>query len=210
MTRTDDDHRVAAIIKGLEQRIADLEEQDRSTGTPNLLRSETDRIVIDDSTLSVEEITLDTAKWNDIGLGEPSDDTISPPVVSLETTTPAPTPTLANTISMPVSTLSTSASVPDLSTTTTGGYSEGGYSEGPYGDPTTTDGGTTMTDGGGSSVFGMTSTTGWHTGTWGAYSAGDLIVVSGETHTIPTGTVEPYIGVRVDGILEADGVLETE
>lgn len=69
MTRTDDNHRVAEIIKGLEERIADLEEKDRGTVTPNLLRSHTDRVVVDDSQITVKEQNLESLTWNDAQTG---------------------------------------------------------------------------------------------------------------------------------------------
>lgn len=64
MTRRNDNHRVAKIIKGLEQRIADLEEKDRTESTPNLLRSLTDRVTVTDTISNVREKQLDTAQWN--------------------------------------------------------------------------------------------------------------------------------------------------
>lgn len=64
MTRRDDNHRVAEIIKGLEERIADLEERDRSDANPTLLRSITDRVTVNDVLPTPREKQLQTAMWN--------------------------------------------------------------------------------------------------------------------------------------------------
>ena len=65
MKRRDDNHKVAKIIKGLEQRIADLEEQDRQESTPNLLRLLIDQVTADDTLNAPREHTLTTGEWND-------------------------------------------------------------------------------------------------------------------------------------------------
>lgn len=65
MTRNDDDHKVARIIKGLEERIANLEETDRSSSIPTLLRTKTDRVTVSDPTPTVTETQLQRARWND-------------------------------------------------------------------------------------------------------------------------------------------------
>lgn len=65
MTRTDDNHRVAKIIKGLEERIADLEERDRDVGTPNLLRTFRDAITVADQPPETESVPLEPLLWND-------------------------------------------------------------------------------------------------------------------------------------------------
>lgn len=65
MTRTDDNYRVAQIIKGLEERIADLEEKDRETGTPNVLRTFHDQILVADQPPVTESIPLEPLLWND-------------------------------------------------------------------------------------------------------------------------------------------------
>lgn len=64
MTRRNEDHEVAKIIKGLEKRLADLEEKDRSSATPNLLRTVRDQVVADDSDITVVEHTLETGLWS--------------------------------------------------------------------------------------------------------------------------------------------------
>lgn len=64
MTIRNDNHRVANIIKGLEQRIADLEEQDRSDSTPTLLRTVIDRVTVNDRLPAPREKQLQTAMWN--------------------------------------------------------------------------------------------------------------------------------------------------
>lgn len=66
MTRNDTTHQVAEIIKNLEERIANLEEQDRSTTTPNLLRTQRDRVVVSDAATTVSSQELHTAHWRPI------------------------------------------------------------------------------------------------------------------------------------------------
>lgn len=65
MTLLDDDQRVAAIIKDLEQRIADLEETSRSSTTPNPLLSEYDRVTVGDRVVSVSSEPIGAFEWND-------------------------------------------------------------------------------------------------------------------------------------------------
>lgn len=60
----DDDHETARIIKDLEQRIADLEEQLRSDSTPNILISTTDQCAVSDSVRNVRERTINDLEWN--------------------------------------------------------------------------------------------------------------------------------------------------
>lgn len=67
MTITDDDHDVARIIKDLEERIADLERSGGGQTTPNLLRTESDRVTVGDTLNSVNAITLATATWDNKG-----------------------------------------------------------------------------------------------------------------------------------------------
>lgn len=64
MTHRDADHQIAEIIKGLEERIADLEGKDRAETTPILLRTIIDRIDVNDSVGTIREQQLQTAKWN--------------------------------------------------------------------------------------------------------------------------------------------------
>lgn len=64
MTRRDGNHKVAEIIKRHEKRLANLEEKDRSSGTPNLLRKVTDRVTVDDGAITVTKHTLETATWS--------------------------------------------------------------------------------------------------------------------------------------------------
>lgn len=65
MTLLDEDQRVAAIIKDLEDRISDLEEASRSSTTPNPLITERDRVVVGDRVASVSSSTVETLEWND-------------------------------------------------------------------------------------------------------------------------------------------------
>lgn len=60
----DDDHETARIIKDLEQRIADLEEQLRSDSTPNILISTTDQFAVSDSVRNVRERTVGDLTWS--------------------------------------------------------------------------------------------------------------------------------------------------
>lgn len=66
MTRRDDNHKTAQIIKSLEERLADVEEKDRTIGTPNVLRTERDRVEVGDLIESVEETALVDLRWNDV------------------------------------------------------------------------------------------------------------------------------------------------
>lgn len=63
MTITDDDHDVARIIKELERRISDLEEQSRSSRNPNILVTESDRILIGDRVDAVRVRQVGTMEW---------------------------------------------------------------------------------------------------------------------------------------------------
>lgn len=64
MSRRNENHRVARIIKQLEERISDLEEKDRSTTTPTLLRTVTDGLVCGEGTITVTSKSLSTARWS--------------------------------------------------------------------------------------------------------------------------------------------------
>lgn len=64
MTRRDGNHKVAEILKDLEDRLGNLEEKDRSASTPNLLRNASDRVHVGDTVTAVNEKALDTAEWN--------------------------------------------------------------------------------------------------------------------------------------------------
>lgn len=65
MVLTDDDHEAARIIKELEQRVADLEEQSRSTPKPNFLITEREQIGVGDRIGEVTVHELTTAMWDD-------------------------------------------------------------------------------------------------------------------------------------------------
>lgn len=64
MPLKDDNHETARIIKDLERRIADLEEQLRSDSTPNILTSVSDETAVDDNVSSVRERTIGDLEWN--------------------------------------------------------------------------------------------------------------------------------------------------
>lgn len=66
MTKTDPNHRIAAIIKDLEERIANLEEQDRSTSTPNLLRTQRASVVVNDGQTTTTTHSLSAATYQQI------------------------------------------------------------------------------------------------------------------------------------------------
>lgn len=71
MPLKDDDHETARIIKDLERRIADLEEQLRSDSTPNILVRVVDEIAVGDSVTSVRRRTTGTLQYDnpDTGYG---------------------------------------------------------------------------------------------------------------------------------------------
>lgn len=64
MTLHDDNHNVAKIIKDLEDRIANLEQEDRDDSVPKVLRKVTDSITVGDSVQSVHTATLEGATWD--------------------------------------------------------------------------------------------------------------------------------------------------
>lgn len=65
MTLLDEDQRVAAIIKDLEERVADLEEASRASTTPNPLITERDRVTVGDRVGGVDATQVGTFEWND-------------------------------------------------------------------------------------------------------------------------------------------------
>lgn len=67
MTITDDNHDIARIIKDIEARVSDLERSGGGQTTPNLLRTEDDRVTVGDSLVSVNQIDLSTATWDNKG-----------------------------------------------------------------------------------------------------------------------------------------------
>lgn len=67
MTITDDDHDIARIIKDLEQRVADLERSGGGQTTPNLLRTESDRVTVGDSLDSINARNVETGLWDSTG-----------------------------------------------------------------------------------------------------------------------------------------------
>lgn len=67
MSLIDENHDVARIIKDLEERVTDLERSGGSKSTPNLLRSESDRAIVQDTAPTVTSIDLATAGWGNDG-----------------------------------------------------------------------------------------------------------------------------------------------
>lgn len=67
MTITDDNHDVARIIKDLAERVSDIERSGGGQTTPNLLRTESDRVTVGDSLNSVVVTDLTTATWDNPG-----------------------------------------------------------------------------------------------------------------------------------------------
>lgn len=185
MTRRDDNHKTATIIKGLEERLADLEEKDRTIGTPNVLRTQRDRVGVGDQIDNVEETGLVDLRWNDVpvdfseGYGE---------TAYGET---------------PYGEAAETSLDPDAATAgDDGDYAEGGYGEGGYGGVVP-------------SVWTIPSESGWGYGMWGSYrdeiiGGTELTVQTGETHTIPSDEEETYTQANIDGTLDVDGTLETE
>lgn len=183
MTRNDDGHKVARIIKGLEERIANLEEKDRSAAIPTLLRKKTDRVTVADPAPTVTETRLKIARWND------------------STTASGYQEGGYSEGGYTGRTITDDGGGGSESTDSTAGFGEGGYGDGVYG--------TGSSSGSGSEQ----ATTGWHTGLWSAYDTREwteLTVDSGETYTIASGAVESYTAASIAGVLEADGTLETE
>lgn len=67
MPLNDDQHRVARRIKDLEQRLSDLEQQSRSTDTPNMLLTLEDSVGLGDGVESVRQHDLQPARWGETG-----------------------------------------------------------------------------------------------------------------------------------------------
>lgn len=55
----------ARILRGLDTEIQDLKEERRSEGTPTIIRDITETYAMDDSVVSVTEITSTTGIWDD-------------------------------------------------------------------------------------------------------------------------------------------------
>lgn len=66
MTRNDGNHTVAQYVKKLEERVTNLEEQDRTTSTPNLLRTQRDRVIASDADTTVTPIELTAGEWDNV------------------------------------------------------------------------------------------------------------------------------------------------
>lgn len=67
MTLTDDEHKAARIIRELERRISDLEEESRSAPTPNLLVTVSETVGVGDRLDAVTEREMTTGQWNATG-----------------------------------------------------------------------------------------------------------------------------------------------
>ncbi|WP_331232704.1 hypothetical protein [Natronorarus salvus] len=69
MPLKDDDHRAARIIKDLDQRLSDLEEESRSDTTPNVLLNYDDELGVEDGAESVRIRDVDPLLMNDEDTG---------------------------------------------------------------------------------------------------------------------------------------------
>lgn len=69
MNITDDDHKVARIIKDLEERISDLEETSRDRDSANPLITVYDGLGVGDRLAAVDTHGLETGEWNAAGSG---------------------------------------------------------------------------------------------------------------------------------------------
>lgn len=145
MTRRDDNHKTATIIKGLEERLADLEEKDRTIGTPNVLRTQRDRVSVGDHIQNVTETELTDLVWNDVegahkGYGADYGSSYGTHEVGYGMTGYGETG------------YGERASRPEVGYD----YGEGGYAQGGYGGIV-------------ESVWTLPADSGWGTGMWGSY-----------------------------------------
>lgn len=65
MPLKDDNHKVARVIKDMEQRISDLEEESRSDTTPNRIRSAEERIGVSEQVVSMRLRQIEPARWSE-------------------------------------------------------------------------------------------------------------------------------------------------
>jgi hypothetical protein len=67
MPLNDDNHQAARRVKDLEERVSDLEQQSRSTETPNILTTLYDEVGLGDSVEDVQTHHMETGRWGETG-----------------------------------------------------------------------------------------------------------------------------------------------